>query len=316
MKVKYRQLYSNDCGIASIKNLLFLNKISFNNDLFKCNKNGISTYSIKKYLLNYFKKVDIISFDINQLKKVKPYISLIKINEIGHYVVVYKKTKQHLYILDSLYERSYKIKYEDFKKIDGNVSILVDDKSDILIKDNKMDIFAEFKPYSVVDETNDLLKLGDVRIFLTGTLGSKDKFCEWNNINPDETYYIYQKSPFDVKNRPIYTDFVGSMSGKRRNIPRWRNEKALSKVRELLDRHPGQKGVVHTSSNEQAHWIMENLKEYNFMFVGGSDRNEVLKQFSESDESIILIGASLKDGVDFKMICADSRLFSRFLILN
>ena len=90
------------------------------------------------------------------------------------------------------------------------------------------------------------------------------------------------------------------MSGKRRNIPRWRNEKALSKVRELLDRHPGQKGVVHTSSNEQAHWIMENLKEYNFMFVGGSDRNEVLKQFSESDESIILIGASLKDGVDFK----------------
>lgn len=141
MKVKYRQLYSNDCGIAAIKNLLFLNKISFNNDLFKCNKNGISTYSIKKYLLNYFKKVDIISFDINQLKKVKnfkPYISLIKINEIGHYVVVYKKTKQHLYILDSLYERSYKIKYEDFKKIDGNVSILVDDKSDILIKDNKI----------------------------------------------------------------------------------------------------------------------------------------------------------------------------------
>ena len=25
MKVKYKQLYSNDCGISSIKNLLFIN---------------------------------------------------------------------------------------------------------------------------------------------------------------------------------------------------------------------------------------------------------------------------------------------------
>ena len=36
------------------------------------------------------------------------------------------------------------------------------------------------------------------------------------------------------------------------------------------------------------------------MFVGGDDRNAVLKQFSESSENIILIGASIKDGVDFK----------------
>ena len=178
---------------------------------------------------------------------------------------------------------------------------LIIDLPDIeMIRSNRMDISTEFKPYSVVDETNDLLKLGNIRIFLTGTLGSKEKFCEWNNINPDETFYIYQKSPFDVKNRPIYTDFVGSMSGRRRNVPRWKNDKALLKVRELLDRHLGQKGVVHTSSNEQAHWIMENLKEYNFMFVGGSDRNEVLSDFSESDDSIVLIGASIKDGVDFK----------------
>ncbi|WP_458406098.1 helicase C-terminal domain-containing protein [Methanobrevibacter sp.] len=168
------------------------------------------------------------------------------------------------------------------------------------IRNNHMDISTEFKPYSVVDETNELLKLGNIRLFLTGTLGSKEKFCEWNNINPDETYYIYQKSPFDVSKRPIYTDFVGSMSGKRRNSPRWKNKKALLKVKEILDNHSDVKGVVHTSSNEQARWIMENLPEYNFMFVGGSERNEILKEFSERNDNIILIGASIKDGVDFK----------------
>ena len=172
------------------------------------------------------------------------------------------------------------------------------DKNSIL--NNAMDISAEFKPYSVLDDTQNLLKLGNICIFLTGTLGSKDKFCEWNNINPDETYYIYEKSPFDVAKRPIYVDFVGRMSGFRRGIPKWKNKRAINKIKEILDMHKNEKGVIHTSSNEQAFWIIDQLREYNLMFVGGEDRNRTLKEFAESKENIILIGASIKDGVDFK----------------
>ena len=172
------------------------------------------------------------------------------------------------------------------------------DKKSIL--DNQMDISAEFKPFSVADDTQSLLDLGNIRIFLTGTLGSKDKFCEWNNINPDETYYIYEKSPFDVKKRPIYTDFIGRMSGRNRRGPRWKNNRAIDKIKELLERHKGEKGVIHTSSNEQAFWIMDKLKGYPLRFVGGEDRNIILKEFSHTKENIVLIGASIKDGVDFK----------------
>lgn len=165
---------------------------------------------------------------------------------------------------------------------------------------NEMDIAAEFKPFSVAEDTQSLLALGNIRIFLTGTLGSKDKFCEWNDINPEETYYIYEKSPFEVKRRPIYTDFVGRMSGNRGRTPNWKNKRALSKINELLERHKNEKGVIHTSSNEQAFWIMDNLKDNRIVFVGGEDRNYVLKDFTENDDNIVLIGASIKDGVDFK----------------
>ena len=196
---------------------------------------------------------------------------------------------------------------EQDMKVFAEISLGLDHKELIIdlpdkksILDNVMDISADFKPFSVVDDTQNLLALGNVCIFLTGTLGSKDKFCEWNNINPEETYYIYEKSPFDVANRPIYTDFVGRMSGFRRGIPNWKNKRAIKKIRELLDGHKGQKGVIHTSSNEQAFWIMDQLKEYPLVFVGGADRNIVLKEFTESKESLILIGASIKDGVDFK----------------
>ncbi len=163
-----------------------------------------------------------------------------------------------------------------------------------------MEISAEFKPFSVADDTQSLLELGNIRIFLTGTLGSKDKFCEWNNINPEETYYIYEKSPFDVSKRPIYADFVGNMNGSRGKTPRWKNKLALSKLRQLLEKHKDEKGVIHTSSNEQAFWIMSNLRDDRLMFVGGEDRNYVLKDFTKSEENTVLIGASIKDGVDFK----------------
>ncbi len=168
------------------------------------------------------------------------------------------------------------------------------------ILDNDMDISAEFKPFSVVEETQNLLKLGNIRLFLTGTLGDKDKFCEWNNINPEDTFYIYEKSPFDVSKRPIYPEFVGRLSGSRGKVPKWKNPKAIAKIRELLDRHKNEKGVIHTSSNEQAFWIIDQLEGYPFMFVGGENRNAILKEFSESEENLILIGASIKDGVDFK----------------
>ena len=169
------------------------------------------------------------------------------------------------------------------------------------ILNNEMDISAEFKPFSVADDTQNLLAMGNVCIFLTGTLGSKDKFCEWNNINPEETYYIYEKSPFDVEKRPIYADFVGNMSGRRRGkTPNWKNKRAINKLKELLNRHKNEKGVIHTSSNEQAFWIMDKLRDDRLVFVGGEDRNHTLKDFTKSKENTVLIGASIKDGVDFK----------------
>lgn len=178
--------------------------------------------------------------------------------------------------------------------------LIIDLPNKDTILEGNMDISAEFKPFSVLDDTQNLLKLGNICIFLTGTLGSKEKFCEWNNINIDETYYIYEKSPFDVSKRPIYIDFAGRMSGQRRGVPNWKNKRSISKVKEILDMHPGVNGVIHTSSNEQAFWLIDKLKDYPLVFVGGEDRNIVLKEFVESNDTAILIGASIKDGVDFK----------------
>lgn len=154
---------------------------------------------------------------------------------------------------------------------------------------------AEFKPLTINEYSDNLLHFGDTRLFLTGTLGNKDKFCEWIGIDPKETYYIYVKSPFPVENRPIIKNYVGSMSNNR-----WKNPAAITKIQEIISKHNGQKGVIHTASNQQAWFIKKSLNSNLVWVAQGSTREDTIKRFEHSNKPIILVGAGIKDGVDFK----------------
>ena len=154
---------------------------------------------------------------------------------------------------------------------------------------------AEFKPLTISDYSNSLLDFGDIRLFMTGTLGNKDKFCEWIGIDPTETYYIYVKSPFPVEHRPIIKNYVGSMSNNR-----WNNTNGITKIKEIISKHKGEKGVIHTSSNQQAWFIKKSLNSKNVWVAYGKTREDTIRRFEHTRKPVILVGAGIKDGVDFK----------------
>ena len=159
---------------------------------------------------------------------------------------------------------------------------------------------AEFKPLTISDYSDQLLHFGDIRLFMTGTLGNKDKFCQWIGIDPKETYYIFVKSPFPKTNRPIIKSYVGSMSGRKGRNPNWRNPQAIQKNKELINKHRYEKGVIHTSSNQQAWFIKKMLNSKNVWVAQGPTREDTIRRFEAAHKPVILIGAGLKDGVDFK----------------
>lgn len=159
---------------------------------------------------------------------------------------------------------------------------------------------AEFKPLTINEYSDQLLHFGDIRLFMTGTLGNKDKFCEWIGIDPKETYYIFVKSPFPVENRPIIKTYVGSMSGRKGQNPNWRNPLAIQKIQDIIHKHKHEKGVIHTSSNQQAWFIKKMLNSKLVWVAQGKDRENTIRRFESSHKPVILVGAGLKDGVDFK----------------
>lgn len=196
------------------------------------------------------------------------------------------------------------LKYESLINILENEKWIIEtpSKKEILSDtDKKTGLKAEFKPLTIADYSEKLLQFGETRLFLTGTLGNKDKFCKWIGIDPNETYYIYMKSPFPVEHRPIKKDYVGKMSGFNSfRKPNWRNNRALNKITQIISQHDGEKGVIHTSSNAQAWWIKKSLNNKLIRVAQGSTREETIRKFEDSNKPLILIGAGLKDGVDFK----------------
>ena len=191
---------------------------------------------------------------------------------IQKYSRILKKFKQNDYIIDLPLRKE-----------------ILEDKE----KDNRLKV--EFKPLSAAEHSDALLHFGQIRLFMTGTLGNKDKFCEWNTLNADDTYYIYAKSPFPVEHRPIIRQYVCSMRQEA-----WRNTHILKYIERILSNHQREKGVIHTSSNQQAWWIKKNLSSKRLGIAYGATREQSIKEFEETPTNCVLIGAGLKDGVDFK----------------
>lgn len=140
MKVRNKQLYSNECGLCAIKNLLYFNNIKDNNVDLDFQKEGCSINQMMTTLKRYFFEVEAVSFDLLQLRDIKkfsPFIILLKKEGISHFVVVYKKNKKFLYIMDSLYTKTYKVTYEEIDKIECVCSIVVSHKKEMKLS-NKM----------------------------------------------------------------------------------------------------------------------------------------------------------------------------------
>ena len=165
----------------------------------------------------------------------------------------------------------------------------------IMINNTRWGPVVNFKPKSIIEETTKLLDFGDIRLFLTGTMGDYNKFCEWLGLDKNETCYIYEKSPFPVENRPIYLDFVKSMRANG-----WKSKIGIEKIKEIVSKYSNKKGVIHTSSTQQANWIKKQLNDIKFIVAAGNDREKIIKEFEENPNPMVLIGPALKDGVDFK----------------
>lgn len=164
----------------------------------------------------------------------------------------------------------------------------------------------EFKPIDMSPYSNVLFKSGARILLMSATVVDKDTFCRSIGLDPSEVAYLRMPSPFPVENRPIHCVPVGSMS--KDNI-----DKTLpvmvEAVRMILEKHPNDKGIIHTVNYRISKHILDNLQSNRLLSHDATNRDEILKQHVEGDQPTVLISPSMMEGVDL----ADDA--SRFQIL-
>ena len=156
----------------------------------------------------------------------------------------------------------------------------------------------EFKPIDISpysDQT--LFKLGRKVLMLSATILNHRAFCESLGIPLEQTSFISLPSPFPVENRPVLVSSIGKMSAGEidNTLP-----KLAFAIRQILDAHPNEKGLIHCHSYKISNYIMKNIKNKRLITHKSDDREDALNQHLTSKGPSVLVTPSMTEGIDLK----------------
>jgi len=131
---------------------------------------------------------------------------------------------------------------------------------------------------------------------LSATISPWRQLCNDLGINPDEVEFIDVPSIFDPARSPIYYHPVANMNHgtKEAGIPN-----LVSAIDGILEKHPGQKGLIHSVSYDNVRSILELTRNPDRMIThDDSNRQSRLIQFMNSNQPLVLLSPALERGVD------------------
>jgi len=131
-------------------------------------------------------------------------------------------------------------------------------------------------------------------IFMSGTILDPAFFAESLGLVTDQVDFIRVNSTFPVANRPLHYEPVGKVKVADEASVR----AAVTRIDQIIARHPGQKGIIHTVSHKLANEIIRQSKNSSRM-IGHVRENKAaqLDLFKRSDDGI-WVSPSSGTGVD------------------
>jgi Rad3-related DNA helicase len=136
----------------------------------------------------------------------------------------------------------------------------------------------------------------DMVILMSGTILDKNLFCQLNGLDVSKAVYYSIRSPFNVKNRPIYYMPVGKMSYNSKDET---FKKYVPFIKKLLEKYKNKKGVIHTNSFELSNWIKNSIDNPRLVYHDSSNKDEVLRVHKDSELPTCIISPSMYTGVSF-----------------
>jgi Rad3-related DNA helicase len=148
---------------------------------------------------------------------------------------------------------------------------------------------------------NTLLRFGAHRLHLSATfLDGAGSYRKAVNLRGEARAprQLSVDSPFAAANRRIVLMSAGDTGAGKFDANR---PKVLAAIRRILDRHAGQRGVIHATSYDMARWLEEEQVSPRLLFHGPRNREDELRGFMhKSATDAVFCAVGMSEGVDFK----------------
>lgn len=163
--------------------------------------------------------------------------------------------------------------------------------------------YPEFKPIRVDRFLQEFIwSYADKYLLTSATIHYRKNIHKWLDrigLGDKSFKFISLSMSFPVKNRPIYLNLQGALTSK--HIQKnWSN--CIKTIKEIIRKHPNQKGVIHCSSFKMMWDLFNDLRSEFSIFVHNKKEiknNDVIKEWIRSKKNII-ISPSIYEGVDLK----------------
>lgn len=115
----------------------------------------------------------------------------------------------------------------------------------------------------------------------------------------DKLGYVEAPCTFPVKNRPIFLEYAGNMGWKTfdESLP-----KLYQGIVSIMNRHQGQRGIIHAHSEKLVRLITKNINTARFLYLDmfpNRDKTALLAEHLKRKDSII-VASAMHEGIDLK----------------
>lgn len=183
------------------------------------------------------------------------------------------------------------------------IDLFMDNANDSWLYDNSQADKYIFRPLWMNEALADkfLWSHGDKWLLMSATFLPLHIECKRLGIPLDETDYKVIPSNFPATRRPVHIEPVANLTGK---TMQEETPKLIKRIHSIINERPNVKGLIHAVSFKLANAIYDGVDSDRLIIHDSSNRQDVLDEFMESTEPLILISPSLERGVSLnKDLC-------------
>jgi Rad3-related DNA helicase len=145
-----------------------------------------------------------------------------------------------------------------------------------------------------------IFRFGKKIVLMSATILNVDVFCRSLGITRDQVAAKRMKNRFPVENRRIYVHSYTKVTGGQSKQKEW-GPKLLKAANEVIDKHPDDRGIIHTHNFNIARMLVSESKHRKRMLFQHNFKNkdEMLKEHAKTEGSII-VAPAMHEGLDLR----------------